>query len=140
MRNKVTKHPISHKTPVPQEAMQSKKKNAAMSSVPDNVLEVEHGEDVCQEKQSCTSEDLKVQYASRLKGKDSKVVSSQKNGDVVSSAIAVDGSNLDGEGSNTNKSTNVNVGMTVDLLTKAGEFVIFYGCCQQCQYGGECGN
>jgi len=43
MRNKVTKHPVSHKAPVLQETMQSKKRNAAMSSVPDNVLEVEYG-------------------------------------------------------------------------------------------------
>ena len=57
----------------------------------DNVSELEHGEDISQVKQSCTSEDLKVQYALRLKGKDSKVVTSQKKGDVVSSAIAVDG-------------------------------------------------
>jgi len=39
----------------------------------------------------------------------------------VSSAIAVDGSNSDVEGSNTNKSTNVNIGMTADLSTKAGK-------------------
>jgi len=49
MRNKITKCPVSHKAPVAQEAMQSKNTNAAMSSVPNNVLEVEHGEDVCQE-------------------------------------------------------------------------------------------
>jgi len=86
---------------------------------------VEHGEDVCQEKQSHTGEDLKLQYASRLKGKDSKVATSQKKGDVASSAIAVDDSNSDGQSSNTNKSTNVNVGMIVDLLTKAGESLSF---------------
>jgi len=51
MRNKITKHPVSHKAPVSQETMQSKKRNAAMSSVSDNVWEVEHGEDVSQEKQ-----------------------------------------------------------------------------------------
>ena len=96
MRNKITKCPVSHKAPVPQEATQLKKINAAMSSVEDNVLEVEHGEDVCQEKQYCPSEDLKLQYALRLKGKDSNVVTSQKKGDVASSAIAVDGSDSDG--------------------------------------------
>jgi len=56
MRNKITKCPVSHKAPVPQEATQSKTNNTAISSAPDNVLEVEHGEDVCQEKQSHTSE------------------------------------------------------------------------------------
>jgi len=50
MRNKVTKCPVSQKASVPQETTQSKKRNAAMSSVPDNVLEVEYGEDVSQEK------------------------------------------------------------------------------------------
>jgi len=73
------------------------------SSVPDNVSKLEHGEDVSQEKQSCTSEDLKVQYASRLKEKDSKVATSQKKGDVASSSIAVDGSNSDCNSCNSNE-------------------------------------
>ncbi len=120
MRNKVTKCPVSHNAPVAQEAMLSKNTNAAMSSVPDNVLEVEHGEDVCQGKQYCCSEDLKIQYALRLKGKNSKVVTSQKEGDVASSAIAVNGSDSEGESSDMNKSTNDHVVMTADLLTKAG--------------------
>jgi len=71
-------------------------------------------------KQYHSGEDLKLWYASRLKGKDSKVVTSQKNGDVASSAIAVDGSDSDGESSTTNKSTNDHVAMTPDLSNNAG--------------------
>jgi len=98
------KHPVSHKASVLQETIQSKKRNAVMSSVPDNFSKVEHGEDVSQEKLSCTSENLKVQYALRLKGKDSKVDTSQKKGDVVSSSIAVDDSNSDCNSCNSGKS------------------------------------
>jgi len=91
-----------------------------MSSVPDNVSEVEYGEDVSQEKLSHTGEDLKVQYASRLKRKDSKVVTFQKKGNVTSSSIAVDGSDSDCQSSNTNKSLNDLVEKTADLLKKVG--------------------
>jgi len=120
VRNKVTKHPVSHKAPVSQEAMQSKNRNAAMSSVPDNVLEVNHGEDVSQEKQSHTGEDLKVRHALGLKGKDSKVVTSKKKADVASSAIAEDGSDSNGQNGNLNKSVNDHVVMMLDLLNKDG--------------------
>jgi len=120
MRNKITKRPVSDKAPVPQEATQLKKINAAMSSVEDNVLEVEHGEDVCQEKQYHPGEDLKLRYASRLKGKDSNVVTSQKKGDVASSAIAVDGSDSDSQSGTMNKSTNDHVAMAPDLSNNAG--------------------
>ena len=82
MRNKITKCPVSRKAKVPQEATQSKKKNAAMSSDEDNVLEVEHEEDVCKGRQCRTGEDLKLRYSSRLKGKDTKIVTSLKKGDV----------------------------------------------------------
>jgi len=61
-----------------------------------------------------------VQYALRLKGKDSKVVTSQKKGNVASSSIAVDGSDSDGQSSNTNKSLNVHVEKMVDLSKKVG--------------------
>jgi len=40
----------------------SQKRNAARSSVSDNVSELEHGEDVSQEKLSHTGEDFKAQY------------------------------------------------------------------------------
>jgi len=81
---------------------------------------VEYREDVSQEKLSHTGEDLKVQYASRLKGKDSKVVTSQKKGDVASSVIAVDSSDSGGQSCFTNKSTNDHVVMTPELSNKAG--------------------
>jgi len=52
MRNIVTKQPVSCMASAQQEEMQPKKRNAARSSVPDNVSKLEHGEDVSQEKQS----------------------------------------------------------------------------------------
>jgi len=51
----------------------------------------------------------------RLKEKDSKMVTSQKIGDVALSSIAVDGSNSDGQSSNANKSPNDHVEKMVDL-------------------------
>ena len=113
------KQPVSHKASVPQETMQPKNRNAAMSSVPDNVSKVEHGEEVSQEKLSCTGENLRVQYASRLKGKDSKVVSSQKKGDVSSHSIVVDGSNSDSDSCNSDKFQNDQVEKMADVSKKA---------------------
>jgi len=56
----------------------------------------------------------------RLKRKDSKVVTSQKKGDVASSVIAVDSSDSGGQSCFTNKSTNDHVVMTPELSNKAG--------------------
>jgi len=60
------KQPISSKVSVQQEKMQTKKSNAASSSVPDNDSKLKHGEDVSPDKQSHTGEDLKAQYAFRM--------------------------------------------------------------------------
>ncbi len=49
---------------------------------------------------------LKVQYASRLKGKDSNAITSQKKGDVASHSIVVDCSNPDCNSFNSEKSQN----------------------------------
>jgi len=83
MRNKVTKCPVSQKATVPHKPMPLKTPNAAMLSVPKNDSAVEPGEDVCEEKQSCTGDDLKTWYASRLKDKN-KDVNLQKKGNVAS--------------------------------------------------------
>jgi len=134
IRNEVMKQPVSHKASVLQGTTQPKKRNAAMSSVPDNDFKVEHGEDVSQEKLSCTSEDLKVQYALRLKGKDSKLVSSHKKGDVSSHAIVVDGSGSDSDSCNSDKSQNDHVEKMADLSKKAGRSL------PSCTVGASNGN
>jgi len=113
------KQPVSHKALVQQEKTQPKKRNAARSSVPDNVSELEHGEDVSQEKQSHASEDLKAQYALSLKGKDGKAVASQKKVDVASHSIVVDGSNSDSDSCNSDKSQN---DMKCDHVEKMEDF------------------
>jgi len=114
MRNKVTKHPVSQKATVPHEPMPLKMPNAAMLLFPKNDSAVEPGEDVCEKKQSRTGDNLKTQYASRLKDKN-KDVNLQKKGDVASRAIAVDGSDSDGRCSDISQFTNDSVAHTTKL-------------------------
>jgi len=104
----------------------------------DNVSELEHGEDISQVKQSCTSKDMKAWYALRLKRKDSKAVASQKNGDVTSHSIVVGGSNSDSDSCNSNKSQkdmkhNL-VEKMADLSKKAGRSL------PSCPVGASNGN
>jgi len=107
---------------VQQEKTQPKKINAARSSVPDNVSKLEYGEDVSQDKQFHTADDLKLWYAFRLIGKDGKAIASQKKVDVPLHSIIVDVSKCYSDSCNTDKSLNHmkcnHVGIVMEILSK----------------------